>query len=617
MFNNKYWGLEIVMLISGSHRLFKLFRRLILVPLIIAPVVLPFRVHEAYAAQILFSEPFSGRTTTNWIGGGKEAACLTSGFEAGGILSCNPGESGGVTGVLLDPVNDGALRLTSAKVRQAGYVIHNANIPTANGLDITFDYYSYGGNGGDGLSFVLIDGNANPSLPGGAGGSLGYAPLVYPPESINQPGIAGGYLAVGFDEFGNFANRQEGRNVGCPISPYATTLLPNAVSVRGAAGMGGMISQVPSFQGYCLLQTSGILSQSLSAPDTKRSSAIVRHVRIVLDVTGKLSIYIDFGAGYQMVMPTLDLSTVATQPAAPATVKLAFAGSTGGSTNIHEVRNLVVRADRIGTRIAKTHVGEFANGRRGTYRLEVSNTSAFATSPGASAQITDTLPAGLTYVDGSCAGAGWACAGSGGIVTATYTPSGVITAGTTLPLVTFDVNVDSSQPVVTNTATASLQFPGGSDTDSVSDITFIRAPRLDVRMGMRPPTAIIGKVVTFSIALNNTGSYSTTDVTMTFVPSGPLTVQSATAAGGGAAWTCTTAPVIRCTAPSFAVAGNADMTVVARVNDNAPNGAKVAGEVTAATTVREIGAGKNVAVVQGLTRDSWPAFMPVVKREGR
>jgi uncharacterized repeat protein (TIGR01451 family) len=594
-----------------------LLRRLILLPIIAASVIAPYRAHEAHAAQILFSEPFSGRVTTNWIGGGTAAACLTAGYESGGILGCLPGVSGGVTGSLPDPNNDGALRLTSAEFKQAGYVIYNATIPTANGLDITFDYYSYGGSGGDGLSFILIDGNANPTKPGGSGGSLGYAPLVYPSTGINQPGIAGGYLAVGFDEFGNFINSLEGRNAGCPTSPHASILSPNTVSVRGAAGVGGTISQLPAFQGYCLLQSSGMLSKSLSAPDVKRSSAIVRHVRIVLDVSGTLSIYIDFGAGYQLAMPALKLADIATQPSAPATVKLAFAGSTGGNTNIHEVRNLVVRADRIGTRITKTHSGDFANGRRGTYRLELANSGTLATSPGASARITDTLPAGLTYVDGSCAGAGWICLGAGSLVTATYVPTDVIAANTTLSPVSFDVNVDSPQPVVTNTAVATLQFPGGSDTDNVSDITFIRAPSLDVHMAMIPSAAIIGRLVTFSVSLKNTGSDSTPVVQMTFVPTGPLIVQSATATGGGAVWTCTTAPITRCTAPSFDLGGNAEMIVVARIVDTAPEGQVVAGQLTAETTVREIGTGANVASAQGVTRERWPAFAPIITRDTR
>lgn len=591
-------------------------RRLILAVAVVASSTLSFTARQANAAEILFSEPFTGRKTTNWIGGGSDAACLTAGFESGGILGCVGGATGGVTGVLPDPNNDGALRLTSSKIRQAGYVFYNTSIPTANGLDIAFDYYSYGGSGGDGLSFVLIDGNASPSVPGGSGGSLGYAPLVSSQLAINQPGMAGGYLAVGFDEFGNFVNSQEGRDVGCPASPYAGLLAPNAISVRGAAGIGGTISQSPSLQGYCMLQTSGSLTQSLNAPDLTRTNAIVRHVRIVIDVNSTLSIYIDFGAGYQLVMPALNLAAIATQPHIPSGVKLAFAGSTGERTNNHEVRNLVVRADRAGVRIAKSHGGEFANGQPGTYRIEVANNGTLATSPGAPVLVTDTLPAGLTYAAGSCAGGGWVCSGAGNVVTASYTPgvSNTIAAGTNLPLLTFNVNTDSPQPVVTNTAVATMWFASGSDSDAVSDITFVRAPDLEVSLGLFPQTPLIGKLVTFTADLKNTGSYSATDVQLTFVLTGPLTVQSATGTGGGATWTCVTTPAIRCTTPAFGLPGNAQVKVSALVAESAVEGTVVAGQVTASTVVREIGPSKNMASVNGNVRLRWPAFLPIIAR---
>lgn len=594
-------------------------KRWILASVVLVSTSLAFQtgVREARAAPILFSEPFTGRTTTNWVGGGSDAACLTAGFESGSVLGCVGGVSGGVTGILPDPNNDGALRLTNSKERQAGYVIYNTSIPTANGLDISFDYFSYGGSGGDGLSFVLIDGNANPSVPGGAGGSLGYAPLVYPPMGINQPGIAGGYLAIGFDEFGNFVNSLEGRNVGCPSSPYASLLSPNTVSVRGAAGVGGTISQLPAYQGYCLLQTSGTLTQSLSAPDLIRSNAIVRHVRIVLDVNSNLCIFIDFGAGYQLVMPALNLAAITTQPHIPSGVKLAFAGSTGGSTNNHEVRNLVVRADRTGVRIAKSHIGEFANGQPGTYRLEVTNNGTLATIPGTPVLVTDTLPVGLTYAAGSCAGGGWVCSGSGSVMTASYTPgvSDTIAAGATLPLLTFNVNTDSAQAVVTNTAVATMQFPSGSDSDSVSDITFVRAPDLDVSMALFPKTPLIGKLVTFTADLKNAGSYSATNVQISFVLTGPLTVQSATATGGGATWTCATTPEIRCTTPSFGLPGNARIAVSALVAETADEGTIVTAQATTSTATREIGSGAIGASASGSVRLRWPAFLPVVTRD--
>ena len=58
--------------------------------------------------------------------------------------------------------------------------------------------------GADGISFFLIDGTATPTKAGGFGGSLGYAQNTSPPAPT-IPGIVGGYLGVGLDEFGNYS----------------------------------------------------------------------------------------------------------------------------------------------------------------------------------------------------------------------------------------------------------------------------------------------------------------------------------------------------------------------------------------------------------------------------
>jgi len=88
-------------------------------------------LQQVNAAPILFAESFTGRTTTGWISGGNEPACLTAGYESGGVPACKEGGAGGVTGVMPDPMNAGALRLTSNQKQQAGFVINNTNITPA------------------------------------------------------------------------------------------------------------------------------------------------------------------------------------------------------------------------------------------------------------------------------------------------------------------------------------------------------------------------------------------------------------------------------------------------------------------------------------------------------
>ncbi|MFS8119190.1 MAG: DUF4347 domain-containing protein, partial [Microcoleus sp.] len=153
-------------------------------------------------------------------------------YGVGNTLTPNPGLTAGAantSGVIPnlgdnDPTNTGALRLTSNTKAQAAFLIYNNPIGATGGLRVTFDFFSYnisadsnprippggpfGVVGADGISFFLIDGTATPTQAGGFGGSLGYAQNT---SSIpSAPGIAGGYLGVGLDEFGNFSNNNAG-----------------------------------------------------------------------------------------------------------------------------------------------------------------------------------------------------------------------------------------------------------------------------------------------------------------------------------------------------------------------------------------------------------------------
>ncbi|WRH68814.1 MAG: DUF4347 domain-containing protein [Planktothrix sp. GU0601_MAG3] len=188
-------------------------------------VLLNTLVDESFRNSALTPQPpGSASPTINWLYGNNtngsadviaNPALLTSQFfpyltargtrAPQGIPKPNPdnGIPGVPTGITPDTNGAGALRLTSANNSQSGFVIYNQPVSSSSGLTILFDYYSYGGatNQGDGLSFFLIDGSKSPSKAGAFGGSLGYAQN----RSSNTDGIAGGYVGIGFDEFGNFA----------------------------------------------------------------------------------------------------------------------------------------------------------------------------------------------------------------------------------------------------------------------------------------------------------------------------------------------------------------------------------------------------------------------------
>lgn len=161
-------------------------------------------------AQFTITENFKGSTTGSNIvlGGSPNPAKLTSGIE--------------------DPVGAGWLRLNRSGTNQRGYAYVNTPFPSTLGVFIDFEYKTWRSsadatyNGADGIGVFLFDAAANFSI-GGYGGSLGYAP-----NSPSTPtGLAGGYMGIGLDEYGNFSNPSDGGKVGGP------GLRPNSVALRG------------------------------------------------------------------------------------------------------------------------------------------------------------------------------------------------------------------------------------------------------------------------------------------------------------------------------------------------------------------------------------------------
>ncbi|MEG3941428.1 DUF4347 domain-containing protein, partial [Microcoleus sp. S36b_A3] len=230
-----------------------------------------------------------------------------------------------------DTAGNGALRLTSATGNQSGFVLYNTPISSTSGVNVTFDFFAYGGNGADGTSFFLVDGTANPTTPGGVGAGLGYAHTTNTTNGTNFPGLVGGYIGIGFDEYGSFASKAE------QTTGIGTGLYPNSVTVRGKA-----------LNDYQYI-ASGSVTGGISAGNVTRNVAL-RRAQIILTpstaaLPNRLSVAMDLNnngsftdAGETIIAP-FDITT--TNGAVPTTFKFGFASSTGGSTNIHEIRNVI------------------------------------------------------------------------------------------------------------------------------------------------------------------------------------------------------------------------------------------------------------------------------------
>jgi serralysin len=220
-------------------------------------------------------------------------------------------------------------KLTDAQPNQTAYLPFSTAVSSADGLSITFDFYAYGGTGADGISFFIVDGSQPIKSAGGFGGSLGYAPYIA--GTTNQPGVAGGYLGIGLDEFGSYSNGSEGRNGGPGNRP-------DSVVVRGSVAtnydyLGG--NPLPG-------------GQSLDVPGAGATrEQAKRSAKVDLSPTGVLSVKLDLNANGIFTDPGEELINISDlvqrNGALPSTLTFGFAASTGAQTNVHEVGNFSVK----------------------------------------------------------------------------------------------------------------------------------------------------------------------------------------------------------------------------------------------------------------------------------
>jgi LPXTG-site transpeptidase (sortase) family protein len=250
------------------------------------------------AGGVMIDETFRKDTATGWIF--KDNAKLTSSDE--------------------DPTDQGWLRLTSSANDQKGSAIYNTAFDSSEGFNISFSYATWGGStvGADGFSVFLIDGSVTDPTTGFWGGALGYA------AALGNPGVTKGYIGIGFDEFGVFANNSV-FNGGFGSSFYP------GITVRGPGNLtdpGGF----PFLTHY----------SSTNIPTTDRDNYI--RVTIIMtaapvnigDPNQKLTVYF----GGDKVIDAYEISNT-TYPM-PSTFKIGFSGATGSGTNNHEIRDLNV-----------------------------------------------------------------------------------------------------------------------------------------------------------------------------------------------------------------------------------------------------------------------------------
>ncbi|WP_313507060.1 DUF6701 domain-containing protein [Stutzerimonas nitrititolerans] len=237
---------------------------------------------------------------------------------------------------------NGRLRLTDDSTNVATGATVQRTFPAANNLiSVTFKYYGYStrsNRGADGMALIVSDARVTPQ-PGAYGGSLGYA------QKTGISGFAGGWLGIGFDEFGNYSNATEGRSGGIGSRS-------DAIAIRGSGS---------GTDGYRYLTGTGTLSNGIDNPSSTSSANPGHLYRVTIDsrTRGKTLVTVErdtggSGRNYSTLVSAYDVQAHSTQDSVPDNFWLSFTGSTGSNVNIHELDDLQVCANRmnpIGTQI--------------------------------------------------------------------------------------------------------------------------------------------------------------------------------------------------------------------------------------------------------------------------
>ncbi|MDP3469735.1 MAG: hypothetical protein Q8S11_15445, partial [Daejeonella sp.] len=318
-------------------------------------------------AQFPYGDTFRNATSPDLVFGGTNGSAFLTASATAVTAFGATGTAG--TGQLFDadPADAGYLRLTRGSLNQNGFAYNNnRTFSTTDGLDIAFEYYTHTGStaipdiyGGDGITFFLFDATTPVFTPGFFGGSLGYAQ-----NGGSGAGVPNGFLGIGLDEFGNFANPGASQRAGGPGKT------PSAITIRGDGNGTGLqqgafvgntnyefistvntVNLVPSFS-----LTSGVAAATrTTSPERPNggfltSDAGYRKVRVVIEPNGvgvyKLNVYISYnvlgGAGNYVADRHIVVDQAYTPNVIPGNVKYGFTAGTGTAYNVHEIRAITV-----------------------------------------------------------------------------------------------------------------------------------------------------------------------------------------------------------------------------------------------------------------------------------
>lgn len=262
-----------------------------------------------------------------------------------------------------DPIGAGWLRLVPDEHAQRGFAYLNRTFPSTMGIFIDFEYkvwrsknYQTGvwGLGGDGMTLFLFDAefdNGGFRL-GGWGGSLGYATNSSNPYTI---GMGGGYIGLGFDNFGYYASTEEGKIGGLPLDAGSEFgRIPNTISIRGATNdadasqsnifMGGIKLGDRSGNSQAVSQRNEVGYTSTLTPTRPDDATFYRRVQVEIIPTadGMYHVSVKWKRSTSITEPFEELFEYTTTQVPPQLLKMGFAATGNSAINNYEVRNISV-----------------------------------------------------------------------------------------------------------------------------------------------------------------------------------------------------------------------------------------------------------------------------------
>ncbi len=438
-----------------------------------------------------------------------------------------------------DAPGNGVLQLTNKQYTHEGGVLTSLSVPATNGLDASFDSYQWGGNGADGIGFVIAAQNpsdpAAPSQIGEPGGDLGYSAGSQGGHFPGAQGLSNGYLGVGLDVRGYNSDSSWSDGTGCTVPSWSTGLMPGQVVVRGPGN--GKV-------GYCLLNSSAVLdtTSAQKLEGSSRSASMVP-VEVVLNTTSQpvnLSGAAfsgfqvpsgDYGVAWEGIgapsasyeigpLPSTSNGGVPSglyppswiNPSTGIPYQLGFGwvGSTAAvKEDYHQISNVSVTTLKpvpvFTAGISDNDSGQLPAGGTVDYTLQAGLTSSDAEND--SITMTATLPSGVTPGTAAATG-GWGCTTTGQVVTCVYSGPYPVPAGTTLPSVSLPASVATGlAPSSAENASVTVSSDDG-DPASATDNAVVAAPpkltSLTLSAGAPAAAAGIG-----TIPLDNNGALPT------------------------------------------------------------------------------------------------------------